>query len=165
KKKKAGIKKDQNTHLQHPFIRKLLIYVISLCIVVGTVFFAVKYTYNKFTNPMDSNDHSDVVIVVPMGTSARGIGNILYEEGLIRNKGVFKIFMELSSKSSNIQAGKYKLKKSMSLPEIVDSITTGEGAIPQKKFTIPEGRTIAQTANALDESGKFPFTEEEFIEE
>ena len=165
KEKKPVVKKDQNTHLQHPFIRKLLIYVISLCIVVGTVFFAVKYTYNKFTNPMDSNDHSDVVIVVPMGTSARGIGNILYEEGLIRNKGVFKIFMELSGKSSNIQAGKYKLKKSMSLPEIVDSITSGEGAIPQKKFTIPEGRTIAQIANALDESGKFPFTEEEFIEE
>ncbi|HHW70028.1 MAG TPA: endolytic transglycosylase MltG [Clostridiales bacterium] len=165
KEKKSVARRGEDISSQHPILRKLLIYVISFCIVVGTVTFAVKYTYKKFTSPMDPNDNSDVIIVIPMGTSARGIGNILYDEGLIQNKGVFKIFMELSGKSSNVQAGKYKLKKSMSLPEIVEAITSGEGAIPQKKITIPEGKTVAEIANALAESGKFSFTEEEFIKE
>ena len=53
----------------------------------------------------------------------------------------------------------------MELAEIIESLTTGEAAIPQVRFTIPEGRTIRQIANALDESGKFDFNEEEFLAE
>lgn len=159
------VNKDKKSPYINPLMRRILVYVVSLCIVIGTVVFTVKHTYNKYTKPMDVKDDSDVVVVVPMGTSVRGIGNILYDEGLIRNKGAFKIFMEFSDKSSKVKAGKYKLKKSMSLPEIVEAITSGEGAIPQKKFTIPEGKSIKEIANALAESGKFPFTEEEFIAE
>ena len=150
------VNKDKKSPYINPLMRRILVYVVSLCIVIGTVVFTVKHTYNKYTKPMDVKDDSDVVVVVPMGTSVRGIGNILYDEGLIRNKGAFKIFMEFSDKSSKVKAGKYKLKKSMSLPEIVEAITSGEGAIPQKKFTIPEGKSIKEIANALAESGKFP---------
>lgn len=157
--------KKKEPYYKNPFVRKLLVYIISLCIVIGITTFAIKYTYNKLTNPVDANDNNDVVVVIPMGTSVRGIGNILYEEGLIRNKGAFKIFMEFSDSSSDIKAGKYKLKKSMDLTQVIEAITSGEGAIPQIKFTIPEGRTVKQIANALEESGKFDFTEEEFLEE
>ena len=147
------------------FARKLLIYIFSISIVIGSTTFAIKYTYNKFTRPMDADNEEDIVVVIPMGTSVRGIGSILYEEGLIKNKGVFRIFMEFADGSSDIKAGKYKLKKSMELAEIIESLTTGEAAIPQVRFTIPEGRTIRQIANALDESGKFDFNEEEFLAE
>lgn len=157
--------KKKEPYYNSPFVRKLLVYVVSLCIVIATTTLMIKYTYNKLTKPMDANDDSDVVVLIPMGTSVRGIGNILYKEGLIRNKGAFKIFMEFSDGSSDIKAGKYKLKKNMDLIQVIESITSGEGAIPQTKFTIPEGRTIKQIANALDESGKFDFTEEEFLKE
>ena len=46
-----------------------IVYVVSLCIVIGTVVFTVKHTYNKYTKPMDVKDDSDVVVVKPMGTS------------------------------------------------------------------------------------------------
>lgn len=157
--------KKRGPFYSHPLVRKLLVYIISLCIVVGTTTFGIKYIYNRFTKAVDINDNSDVVVVIPMGTSVRGIGSILYDEGIIRNKGAFKLLLEFSDNASDIKAGKYKLKKSMDLAEVIDSITSGEGAIPQIKFTIPEGRTVKQIANALEESDKFNFTEAEFIEE
>lgn len=152
-------------YYKNPFVRKLLVYVVSLCIVIATTTIVLKYTYNKLTKPVDANDDSDVVVLIPMGTSVRGIGNILYEEGLIRNKGAFKIFMEFSDSAADIKAGKYKLKKNMDLMQVIEAITSGEGAIPQIKFTIPEGRTIKQIADALEASGKFDFTADEFLKE
>ncbi|MFU0801189.1 MAG: endolytic transglycosylase MltG [Xylanivirga thermophila] len=160
--KKSQLDKKNN---DKNILRQFMIYAISLSIVLSTVLILVKSSYKKYIMAVDPKDKSETVVEIPMATSARGIGDILYEHQLIRNKGVFRILIDLSDKASKIKAGKYKFSKSMNLNEIIDGLTTGDAFIPQKKFTIPEGRNIHEIASALEQSKKFSFTADDFIKE
>ena len=73
-----------------------------------------------------------------------------------------KIFVRLSS-PEEIQANTYILNKSMTLTEIFDAMNTGNPKyISQSKFTVIEGATIPQAAEAIaKESG---LSEEEILE-
>lgn len=157
----------------YPFIksvvRNLLIYLISLGIVMGVVLWAVRQVRILLFEPVDVKDHTTVTVDIPMGTSVRGIAKILYENGLIRSTGVFRFYVELTDKASKLKAGRYKLSRNMTPQQILDELITGEAAVDTVKITIPEGFSIRDMANYLENFEKdgqkvFRFTAQQFIE-
>jgi len=83
-----------------------------------------------------SNDETPVSFIVTKGKSASQVGQLLYQEGLIKNPLAFKIYVQMTGKADKIQAGEFELKKSMTISEIVDSFGKG----PKELWvTIPEG--------------------------
>lgn len=94
-------------------IRKTMIYIISFGIVFAMFYTAVNEINRLLFEPMDTKDETEITVEIPMGTSVRGIAEILYNNGLIRNKGVFRMFIELSDKASKLKAGRYVLSKNM----------------------------------------------------
>ncbi|MFO7153750.1 MAG: endolytic transglycosylase MltG [Caldicoprobacter oshimai] len=165
--------KQKNKKEIHPFVkyllRRLLIYFISLGIVLGTVLWAVRQVQILLFEPVDANDKTAITVEIPMGTSVRGIAEILYEKGLIRNAGVFRFFVELTDKASKLKAGRYMLSRSMTPQQILDELITGEAAVDTVRITIPEGFSIRDIANYLQNFEKdgqkvFKFTAEQFID-
>lgn len=83
-----------------------------------------------------SSGSTQVNFTVPKGSSAGEVGKLLFDKGLIRNSSVFKIYIQFSGKSSDIQVGDYKLAPSMNIFQIADILTS---PAPLVRVTIPEG--------------------------
>lgn len=144
-------------------LRQCLIYIISLAIVATTVYGTVRLGYNKFLKPVDLNNPELINVEIPSGSSLSKISEILYQNGLIRSKTAFKLFVDVSDKTSKLKAGRYQLSPNMEMRQIMDELLTGNAAIQSIKITIIEGWDIRRMAKYLVQEKNFGFTEEEFI--
>lgn len=115
-------------------MKKLLIPIIFVLILLVSFFVGVVWWKQNSSAPSVSNQKARVVIT--KGKSAEGVGNLLKEQGLIKNPLAFKLYVQLKGKSENIQAGEYRLSPNLSLSQIVDELLKGPS---QLWVTIPEG--------------------------
>lgn len=157
------IKVKDRTSLGYRIIRQVLICLISILIVISSVYALITFAYNEYLKPVDARSEELIDVEIPSGSSLSKISEILYEKGLIRNKTVFKLFVDLSDNTSKLRAGKYKLSPSMSMAQIMDELLSNNAAVPTVKITIIEGWDIRRMAKYLVEEKGFDFTEEEFI--
>ena len=155
---------EKEGSLLNRFLRQLLVYFVSILIVVATVYFGINFAYSKFIKPVDVTNTGFVDVEIPRGSSLGKISDILYENNLIRNKMVFKLYVDLSNKTSKLKAGKYKLSRDMDLGQIMDELLSGNAAVDTMKITIIEGWDIRKIAKYLVKEKNFPFTEQEFID-
>ena len=88
---------------------------------------------------------------IEKGESFKSVGARLSQESLVKSITVFKMYALLSGRAQKIQPGNYELSNAMSLPEIVATITSAKrGDI---LLTIPEGATLRDIADALEDAG------------
>ncbi|GAB4026130.1 MAG: endolytic transglycosylase MltG [Candidatus Microgenomates bacterium] len=100
--------------------------------------------------------NSSVNLTIPPGSSVLKIGQILYDNNLIRSPRVFQIFVRLNNIS--LQAGDYNLSPAR-LPLLAQSLTTGRK--DEVRITIPEGYRREQIAELL--ASKLGINSEEFV--
>ena len=90
----------------------ILAIIASFLIIIGGL-----WVY--LSTPVDRKDDKVIRVEIPQGTSIIGVATTLENKKLIRNKYLFLIEMKVYNKNESIKAATYKLKKSMSLKEIV----------------------------------------------
>ncbi|WP_378955588.1 endolytic transglycosylase MltG [Pelosinus sp. sgz500959] len=118
-----------------------IILVISL-LCLGSVIYGL-------TQQAASATGEKFVIVVKPGMGANAIGNLLYEQGAIKNVFLFQMISKMQGMESSLQAGEYVLNQNMTIQQIVSILAKGETAYQQ--ITIPEGYTVDQIAKLLQE--------------
>lgn len=117
--------------------------ILVLLIAGGFVF------YVRGISATDPESKDPVTVTVGNGAGALQILEQLDKEGLVQNKLCGRIFVRLYS-PSNIQANTYVFSRSMTLTEIFEAMETGNTKyISQSKFTVIEGTTIPQAAEAI----------------
>ncbi len=136
-------------------MKKLLVLLLLIAVAAGYGF----YFYNDNLTAVDEGKTK--VINIEQGSSSDEIGAILLENNLIKNLTVYKIYLRQSSLGSQLKAGDYEIKDSLSLPEIVDLIIEGENIEKTMNFTVPEGLNTVEVGKLVSE--KFEFTQEEFL--
>lgn len=127
-------------------IRPILIFGASAIIVLGifvNVWFAL---YDNFLKPVNPDDQSTVTFKINQGDYVSTIGNHLVEQGLLRNKGIFKYMVMFKGVTSEIQYGTYQLSPSMNVSEIIDILSSGTSSI-ERSITIIPGWTVEDIAN------------------
>ncbi len=144
-------------------LRPVAILLIGLLIVYFVVSTAFHWLLNTFYSPIDPNDPSPVTVTIRSGSSTSTIAEVLYdtqddgepgENQLIKNKAVFKVYVDFTGVGSKLQSGTYTFDRTMSIPEIVDQLTIGDGHVTQiLRFTLTEGMTAADMAESLVEQG------------
>jgi UPF0755 protein len=131
---------------------KKLVLLPFLFIIVGVIVFI---WFLKNVEPV-STQINYVNFRVISGSSATQIGSNLYKEGLIRNPLAFKIYVQFSGISDNIQAGDYRLSSSFNLFQIVSQLSKNPLEV---KVTIPEGfnriEIATKFAKSLDQGQSF----------
>lgn len=131
----------------------LLIIVLVVC---AFVMYFVKSTVRK-------SSARDVEFEIPMGASTNKIAQVLKENDLIDSIFFFKVETKLKGYGGKYRYGLYKMNTSMSSDEIMHILST-EGATKNTvSVTIPEGYTIKQIGQKLEEAKLF--TKEEFYDE
>ena len=150
-------------------VRPALVGLVSIGICIGVLWGGIKLVLEEFIYPVDVNDATPVVVTIVPGSGASTIAKALYEacgegeEGLIRSKAAFKIYVDFTGKSSSLQAGTYVLSKNMGIAQIVDTICLGNAPRPTVTFTVPEGMGVEEIANKLVAEGILEDTTE-FLE-
>jgi len=122
---------------------------VGLLILVGVVWI------NAELRPVNSDTTTKLVHVAPKGVAA--LASVLKHEGLIRSATAFRMLSKASMSlkgSPAPKAGYYELSPSMSSEEILQRICEGKTA--RRRVTFPEGFTIKQMAERLQETLELP---------
>jgi UPF0755 protein len=92
-----------------------------------------------------------VTLVVPPGASAEAIGRRLESLGLVPHPLLFRLLVRSRGLGGHLKAGEYSLEGPLSLEQIVGLLARGE--VVRRDVTIPEGRTLEETAALVSEEG------------
>ena len=95
-------------------------------------------------------------VLLRSGYSTRRIALELKKAGVIRSVFAFRVWNELHPKLS-LKAGEYLFEHAASVPEVYDRIARGD--IYFHEVTIPEGYTMFDIAEAMQEAGLGPADE------
>ncbi len=134
--------------------RRILIILIVLIILALAAYVAGSNYYNQQLQPVDPEAVDDYrLIEIPSGANAALIGELLYEAGLIRNQQVFQLYVRRQGLGHRFIAGIYNLSPSLSLEQLAEKLKSGEIYSETIWFTIPEGFTVKEIAQRLEERG------------
>jgi UPF0755 protein len=104
------------------------------------VFFCLVYWYvNNKTHGSKSDSPVEQKFTIINGEGVNQISEKLEKQGLISDNIYFDIYIWRSKRENKIIAGIYTLRPNMTIPEIVDIITSGKAEPKDKKITIIEG--------------------------
>jgi len=110
--------------------------------------------------PVDSHSKETVNFLVKKGQSTKEIADGLEKAGLIRYKLAFRWYASFAKEGNTLKAGEYELSRSMTLPEIITKMASGD--MLKRKITIIEGWTLKDIARYLEKEGVASF--EQLIE-
>ncbi len=127
----------------------IVIMVLGVLILATGIVFMY---YNNNLKPVDKDDTTIIEVEIPEKSSAKQIGKILEEKGLIRSSTIFYIYVRLNNPGT-MNSGKHKLSKSMSVQEIIDKLVneTDKENANEITITFEEGITMRQVALKISE--------------
>ncbi|MDF2963945.1 MAG: aminodeoxychorismate lyase, partial [Paenibacillus sp.] len=97
--------------------------------------------------PMPASTQA-VRVMIPAGSGSSQIGQLLEQQGLIRNARMFSYYLKLKEQGAKFQAGEYDMVPGMTLDAIIDMLNKGLIVKEQGiKLTVPEGFTVRQIAD------------------
>ncbi len=120
--------------------------LILLYGVVSSVVFAVR---QKWIDPANPEDTSEITFVIKSGDSLNRVSNNLEKQNLVKSGTFFKYFADFKGFGQKIQAGEYTLKRSMTINEILDRLSSGDGKPTVMDITVIPGWTVEDVANYL----------------
>ncbi|NLG37231.1 MAG: endolytic transglycosylase MltG [Clostridiales bacterium] len=126
-----------------------MILTSSVLLILSGCLWAWDYVDSNYLKPVDADDHTPVVVDIESRSTVSTIARILEENGIIRNKSVFKYYVDLMGYGSKLKAGTYILNRQMSIYEIMEKLARGEGKAKVMKFLVIEGMTIEAMAESL----------------
>ena len=126
--------------------------LVLLAVVAACGFGGFRLYISAADAPVDASSTGYVSVNVPSGSSVNKIGSILSDNGLIKDVSKFKLIVRLNGYGDKLKAGEYSLSRSMSTREMLEILSLG-GAAATKRFTVPEGYSIAKAADKLENDG------------
>lgn len=92
-------------------------------------------------------------ISFPPGSGIRKLSNELKAGGVIRSSWHFVLMTRLRGDAHRLKAGEYRFSDDMTPDIILKKIVSGE--VDYRKFTLPEGYSVYQAAELLEQQGYF----------
>ena len=130
-----------------PHISRFTI-LVSCCLAIAAIVLVLIFTPYLTSEELASELKE---IRIAPGTSAKSIAKQLADERIIRSPLLFEVVAYFEGASRYLQAGTYELSGTMSLREIIHLLEAGK--VVHRHFMVPEGLTVAQTAQLFEDQG------------
>jgi len=92
-------------------------------------------------------------ISFPPGSGIRKLAAELRAAGIIRSSWQFVVAARLRGQAGRLKAGDYRFSDAMTITDILRKLVKGE--VDYRRFTLPEGYSIYQAAELLEQKGLF----------
>jgi UPF0755 protein len=139
------------------------LYSVLLFVSLAIASSAVWNWWHWASSPLVEGRSSIVkTLQVREGATIDQVGQDLEASGIIRSATAWKLWhrwLTMQKTQGNIQTGTYELSPNQTLADITTKLWQGDVAL--QSFTIPEGWSLTQIANALEEKGLF--TAQDFL--
>lgn len=138
----------ENTAKSNKFNLKriLIILVIAIALIISII-----VSISIACRPYDKTNNQYTTIDIKENYTIDDVAASLKKKGIIGSKDKFIKLTHILIHGKSYQAGTYYLSPAMNFQEIavamIDGITTSEG------FVLPEGYTVEQTAEAMEQTG------------
>ena len=132
-------------------LRSVLIWVAAFVLVFGLLSGLYNTIDENYFSAVDAADSTEIPFSVASGQSLTRVANNLEEQGLIKNRSVFKYYCDFIGLGQKIQVGDYLLQKNMNIFEIAEILTTGDGKPLTAMITVIPGWTVEDIADMLIE--------------
>lgn len=127
---------------------RYLLFVIG----VSAVLAAVLWTAANDVLALNKADHS-AVITIAEDDSFNSVVAQLKDDGIIEYPLVFRLFCLVSNAKEKVAAGTYELNTEMDYRAIINNISSQSASRMTTTVTIPEGYTVHQIFELLEEKG------------
>ena len=155
---------DVNKAIQR-FIKiafKIMVALLIIYATIGISKVAYDFGYRVFTEPAVADaPGEDVLIQIKEGMSARELGQMLEEKGLVRDGNLFFLQLKLSAYSKKMKPGVYTLNTSMTAKEMMVTISetadqraSEEAAAATQEAGSDSGEEITQEAEVPASEGE-----------
>ncbi len=134
-------------------MRPFMIALSCILLIVAILYTGTDYILNKYLLPVDSNNPTPVQVVIERGSSVSSIADTLEAYALVKNAAVFKYYIDFSGHGNKLRSGQYIFNQQMSMKEITDKLSKGDGRSIVTMFTIIEGTTVEEMAEVLLKDG------------
>ncbi len=118
-------------------------YIVFLCMVILVVAGAFVVRQVNIQGPLETSISLDI----EKGSSSQKVADLLADNGIIRYKLIFRLFMKYKQAEGHLKAGEYLFEKGISMAEVLDKLLQGD--VIYHKVTIPEGYTVGQAMYLL----------------
>lgn len=133
---------------------------LLLLVIASGVVFCAFFATNGFLGAF--KEDKNVVVEIKTGMTGDAISEMLEKQGVVYNRMVFKAFLRVSGKASEIKVGSFELSPKMSYTKILETLT-GYSKAALVKVTVPEGYKLVQVASVMEKNGLC--TTDEFLKE
>lgn len=103
---------------------RLVLILLVLVVIAGL---AIHQYFNYSLQPVDPSDHQKVTVVIPTGATDHRVARILKKHRLVRSQFVFDYYLQ-THKTNGVKAGKFRLKRSASVPELAGVLQQNQAA-------------------------------------
>jgi len=118
---------------------------ICLCLILIWYFFCL------FVPTGDGSKQQDISF--PPGSGIRKLASELKAGGIIRSSWHFMLLTRLRGQAHRLKAGEYRFNSAMTPEVILRKLVAGD--VDFRKFVLPEGYSIHQAAELLEQKGYF----------
>ncbi len=132
-----------------------MIILIGFIILTGVGFYLY---FKEGSLPVDKNSKESKIFVINKGEDLDSIANNLKDQGLIRNKVIFYLIVKKLGIEKKIQAGDFRISRSMNVEEVAKTLTKGTLDV---WVTIIEGIRKEEAAQVISRNLDIP--EAEFL--
>lgn len=141
----------------------LTLFIVLALVIVLIIGIVSAFLYIRSgLQPVDEDSTETVELTIDQGYSAGDIGDILEEQGIVKNGTMFELYLRLNSISS-YQAGTYQMSPAMDFEQIARTLESGTVYEEvMHRVTIPEGYSIEEISVQLENN--LPVSGEEFLE-
>ncbi|MGH2785279.1 MAG: endolytic transglycosylase MltG [Actinomycetota bacterium] len=129
---------------------KLVVFLLALLLPMGAF---AGYVFNAAGGSGDGG--KEVAVVIEPGSSASAIASQLEEAGVIEAAWAFRLYARIRGSAGSLRPGEYILREGMSYSAVFALLEKG----PKLEFTrvtIPEGKTVRETAAILERLAGIP---------
>ena len=125
----------------------ICVYAIRLLLLM----YLLWYLFCLFISPGQGSLVCDISF--PPGSGIRKLANDLKSGGAIRSSWHFVLLTRLRGDAHRLKAGEYRFSDDMTPDVILRKIVSGD--VDYRKFTLPEGYSMYQAAELLEQKGYF----------
>jgi peptidoglycan lytic transglycosylase G len=120
---------------------------VSISFILGAGFWALDYFWLAPT-PIFSPPQ---IVSIKQGEPVRTIARELARRGIVRSSFLLLAYAELTGKATRVQPGDYAFKGGERTPDVLRHLVDGDSMVVV--ITIPEGMTVHQIAERLENAG------------
>jgi len=129
---------------------KMMYKIIAITVVLLIILISTLIIWYNSSLGSVSKENIPVEVTIEIGSGSDLIATTLENNGVIKNKLAFKLYVKLN-KVEGLQAGNYQLNKNMNIEEIIEILKTGKIMKEQINITFVEGKNIRWIAKKIGE--------------